>query len=218
MSKQKIEEAIQFTEDKVNHYAQRMLENADRADRACMGQLNFYISFRNVLKDYQKHKLDRSSLSVSEMRDAPSYRDFGLMEAVNDTLVFMGLFSPTAKFFHTGSDTAAVQASNANTTAVLAFLEDKINYHSSGISENHDRADRAALGQLNFYISFRNVVKLYHRHTIERTPMDVEKMLDMPSYRDFGLVEAVNDSLVFMGMFKPTKQKRKFFQMIEVIK
>ena len=216
MSNKSIEDIINFTEEKINHYAERILENADRADRACMGQLNFYISFRNIVKDYQKHKMDRSSLNLKEMRDLPSYRDFGLIEAVNDTLVFLGML-PTAKFFQVDSDDACAQG-NANTIDLLVFIDDKINHYSSGIPENPDRADRAALGQLNFYISFRNVIKQHHENTIEKKPMDTEKMLDMPSYRDFGLIEAVNDVLVFIGIYEPTKEKKKFFHAIEVIK
>ena len=212
MSQKKIQDLIGFTEEKIAYYVNTMKEQWDILDRLCMGRLNFYLSLRNVIKDYEKHGLDRSSLSIVEMFNAPSYRDFGMIEAVNDTAVFLGLFNPTAKFFHIAdANNAGAQEKDVTTRDLLAFIEEKINFYATSIPENQDRADRAALGQLNFYISLRNVVKLYQRYTVEGISLDPEKILDDPSYRDFGLIEAVHDTLVHLGLFKPSEGQARFY-------
>jgi len=73
------EEILDFVEYKINNYAKRILEQPDNADRAAMGELNFYVSLRNVIKN-SKVAIERASL-----------RDLGLMDSVNDTLIFLGI-------------------------------------------------------------------------------------------------------------------------------
>lgn len=81
------EEVLIFVENKINNYAKRILEQPDRADRAAMGELDFYVSLRNVIKN------------SSKKRDMASLRDLGLIDSVNDTLIFLGILPKGHKFY-----------------------------------------------------------------------------------------------------------------------
>ena len=37
-------------------------------------------------------------------------------------------------------------------------------------------------------------------------------MSSISPIRDYGLVEAVNDTLIFMGLYNPSKKGQKFFE------
>ena len=78
-------EILDFIEDKINNYAKRILEQPDKADRSAMGELSFYVSLRNVVKN-SKEAIDRASL-----------RDWGLIDSVNDTLIFLGFIPKRSK-------------------------------------------------------------------------------------------------------------------------
>lgn len=72
---------IQFTEEKINHYAQMIVSHPDRADELAMGQLQFYTAFRRVLNG--KGTLE----------------DAGMLDAVNDVLQAKGLVDEGAIFY-----------------------------------------------------------------------------------------------------------------------
>lgn len=79
---------LKFIEDKINGYAQRVAEKPDRADRSAMGELNFYVALRNVVK------------GNPDPRDMPSLRDLGLIDAVNDTLIHLDIIPRKKKFYN----------------------------------------------------------------------------------------------------------------------
>ena len=116
-------EIISYIEERIHECGESLIENPDRADRSSMGQLNFYISLRNIIKDHQG---DSQHSTASDMRDMPSYRDFGLMEAINDTLIFMGLYTPSRerrKFFEVDievGDDVKAKAKEAKRTGEIA--------------------------------------------------------------------------------------------------
>ncbi len=83
----KLDSLLKFVEDKINGYAQRILDQPDRADRSAMGELNFYVAFRNVLK------------ASRDPRDRPSYRDLGLIDGINDTLKHLRILGRKNKFY-----------------------------------------------------------------------------------------------------------------------
>ena len=212
-------ELIDFAEEKINSYANGITKNPDKADRAAMGQLNFYVSFRNAIKHHLNTELGVKPQSdkekIDSMYDLPSYRDFGLLEAINDTLVFMGIFK-ARQFFQFHISDSYNEAVPVNIAQLLDFIEDQINHYSSSITVSPDRADRAYIGQLIFYISFRNVVKDYRDKKQGKTSKDlderIERMRDLSYFRDYGLVEAVNDTLILMGLYNPSKKGQKFFE------
>lgn len=71
----------QFIEDKINHYAQMIVEHKDKADDLALGELNFYVTLRRV------------------MTGNGSTQDKGMMDAVQDVLKHQGLVEGKAKFY-----------------------------------------------------------------------------------------------------------------------
>ncbi|MEI6411193.1 MAG: hypothetical protein WCR52_17525 [Bacteroidota bacterium] len=72
---------IQFTEEKINHYAQMIVSHPDRADELAMGQLQFYMAFRRV------------------QQGKATLEDAGLMDAINDVLQVRGLVEVDTTFY-----------------------------------------------------------------------------------------------------------------------
>jgi len=70
----------QFVEDKINEYAQKIIDGSDKRDAHAMGELEFFMAFRRVLKKQA------------------TPQDMGMMDAVNDTLQEMGLVAEGSSF------------------------------------------------------------------------------------------------------------------------
>tara|TARA_Y100000589_G_C27189377_1_gene644084 strand:+ start:1428 stop:1670 length:243 start_codon:yes stop_codon:yes gene_type:complete len=62
-----------FVEDQINHYAQSIIDGSDKKDSYALGELNFYMALRRVLKG-------KSDI-----------QDLGLMDAVNDVMQELGV-------------------------------------------------------------------------------------------------------------------------------
>ena len=69
-----------FVEAKINEYAQKIIDGSDKRDAHAMGELEFYMAFRRILKG-----------------DGTA-QDMGLMDAVNDTLQEMGVVASGNSF------------------------------------------------------------------------------------------------------------------------
>ena len=69
-----------FVEAKINEYAQKIIDGSDKRDAHAMGELQFYMAFRRVLKGQG------------------TVQDMGLMDAVNDTLQEMGIVETSTSF------------------------------------------------------------------------------------------------------------------------
>ena len=69
-----------FVEEKINEYAQKIIDGSDKRDAHAMGELEFYMAFRRILKGQG------------------TAQDMGLMDAVNDTLQEMGIVESGASF------------------------------------------------------------------------------------------------------------------------
>lgn len=69
-----------FVEAKINEYAQKIIDGSDKRDAHAMGELEFYMAFRRILKG-----------------DGTA-QDMGLMDAVNDTLQEMGVVASGTSF------------------------------------------------------------------------------------------------------------------------
>lgn len=81
----------EFVENKINHYAERIKTLPQRADRSAFGELEFYIALRNVIA-YPNNK-------AQNRYDQASLRDQGMMDAINDTLIKLGLVRQGEKFW-----------------------------------------------------------------------------------------------------------------------
>ena len=207
-----LQKLIKFTQDKVHSYAQRILDTPDRADRSAMGELNFYIALRNVLMYSHLSPISK------DPRDRPSYRDFGMVDAVNNTLKHLRIVTARKeKFYHyevsAKRTTSAVEQltkaekkaqEKAKRKALIKFADDKVHSYAQRILDTPARADRSAMGELNFYIALRNVLMFNDQSPASRDARD------RPSYRDFGLVGAVNDTLKHLGIV--TTKKGKFYE------
>ncbi|MEN9917232.1 MAG: hypothetical protein RLY40_1164 [Pseudomonadota bacterium] len=78
------------------------------------------------------------------------------------------------------------------------FVENKINYYAERIKSLPQRADRSALGELEFYIALRNVTSF---------PNDIsQNKYDQASLRDHGLLDAINDTLIELKLIKPDEK------------
>ena len=58
----------QFIEDKINHYAQSIINDTAKKDAHSFGELSFYMAIRRVITG------------------AATREDLGMMDAINDTL------------------------------------------------------------------------------------------------------------------------------------
>ncbi|MGB3532667.1 MAG: hypothetical protein WBA13_04025 [Microcoleaceae cyanobacterium] len=77
----KKEELLQFAEDKINSYAQRIIDTSDKSDDSALGQLNYYMALRRILKGEERR-----------------IQDYGMMDGVNDTLKKLGIIED-GKFY-----------------------------------------------------------------------------------------------------------------------
>ena len=69
-----------FVEDKVNNYAQAIIDGSEKRDAHAMGELKFYMALRRVLKKNS------------------TIEDIGMMYAINDTMQELGIV-PTEETF-----------------------------------------------------------------------------------------------------------------------
>lgn len=72
---------IQFVENKINTYAQRILEYTAEHDTVALGELQFYMSLRKTLLGKE------------------NFQDRGMMDAVNDVLKYKGIIKGKKKFY-----------------------------------------------------------------------------------------------------------------------
>jgi hypothetical protein len=75
------EELLQFTEDKINSYAQRILDATDKGDDSALGELSVYMALRRILKSEERR-----------------IQDYGMMDAFNDVIKELGIIQD-GKFF-----------------------------------------------------------------------------------------------------------------------
>lgn len=75
------EELLQFTEDKINSYAQQILNAADKGDDSALGELSVYMALRRILKNEERR-----------------IQDYGMMDAFNDVIKELGIIQD-GKFF-----------------------------------------------------------------------------------------------------------------------
>ncbi len=71
-----------FAEDKINSYAQMIIEGKDRADELALGELQFYMALRRTLNN------------------RATSQDVGMLDAINDVLQEKGLVKKGTTFYH----------------------------------------------------------------------------------------------------------------------
>lgn len=70
-----------FANEQINIAAQRIIDKSDRADEIAAGKIEFFIALRSVLSG----DLDK--------------RELGLLDAINDTLQYIGLVDSSKTFY-----------------------------------------------------------------------------------------------------------------------
>ncbi|NEP44893.1 MAG: hypothetical protein F6K35_39005 [Okeania sp. SIO2H7] len=70
----KKEEFLQFVEDKINSYAQRIIDSKDKTDDLALGELTVYMALRRILKGEERRT-----------------QDYGMIDAFNDSLQKLGV-------------------------------------------------------------------------------------------------------------------------------
>lgn len=75
------EELLQFVEDRIDTYAQVIINSTDKGDDTALGELTVYMSLRRVLKGEERR-----------------LQDYGMMDAFNDVLKELGVIK-TGKFY-----------------------------------------------------------------------------------------------------------------------
>jgi len=73
-------EIMQFIEDKLNSYAEKIKDSSARSDEHALGELTFYMALRRVLAG----------------KGTP--QDLGMMDAINDTLQEKGILQQGGTF------------------------------------------------------------------------------------------------------------------------
>lgn len=68
-------------EEKLNHYAQKIVAGGSQTDEMAVGEINFYIALRRVVND------------------KGTLQDLGLMDAINDTLQALGKIEAGSTFY-----------------------------------------------------------------------------------------------------------------------
>ena len=81
MDANKKKEMLAFLEEKINTYAKRIVERNDKGDDVCYGQLTFYMAYR-------RHLNGEATMA-----------DRGVMDALADTLIQLGLITNEQKSF-----------------------------------------------------------------------------------------------------------------------
>jgi hypothetical protein len=71
----------ELIEEKLNHYAQKIVTGGRQSDELAVGEINFYIALRRVVND----------------KGTPE--DLGLMDAINDTLQALGKIETGSSFY-----------------------------------------------------------------------------------------------------------------------
>ena len=71
----------EFIENKINTYAQDIIDKGDIYDQLSLGEISFYMSLRSVLKG------------------TATKQDIGLMDAVNDTLQALEIIETNETFY-----------------------------------------------------------------------------------------------------------------------
>ncbi len=71
----------EFIENKINTYAQDIIDKGDKYDQLSLGEISFYMSLRSVLKG------------------TATKQDIGLMDAVNDTLQALEIIETNETFY-----------------------------------------------------------------------------------------------------------------------
>ncbi|CAK8712029.1 hypothetical protein GCAAIG_01335 [Candidatus Electronema halotolerans] len=77
----KKEELLQFVEEKINSYAQRIIDANDKGDDSALGELIVYMGLRRILKGEERR-----------------IQDYGMMDAFNDVLKELGIIK-SGKFY-----------------------------------------------------------------------------------------------------------------------
>jgi len=71
----------EFIENKINSYAQDIIDKGDKYDQLSLGEISFYMSLRSVLKGNA------------------TKQDIGLMDAINDTLQALDIIKTDETFY-----------------------------------------------------------------------------------------------------------------------
>ncbi len=71
-----------FVEDKINNYAQMIIDGKPRADELALGELQFYMALRRMLTN------------------RATSQDVGMLDAINDVLQEKGLVKKGTTFYH----------------------------------------------------------------------------------------------------------------------
>ena len=79
---------LKFLDDRINHYANNILNLDNKNDRSATGELDFYVSLRSALL----HADSRDAF------DRESLRSKGLFDAMNATLVELGYIKKGSHF------------------------------------------------------------------------------------------------------------------------
>jgi hypothetical protein len=77
----KKEELLQFVKEKINSYAQRIIDANDKGDDSALGELIVYMGLRRILKGEERR-----------------IQDYGMMDAFNDVLKELGIIK-SGKFY-----------------------------------------------------------------------------------------------------------------------
>ena len=68
-------------EEKLNHYAQKIVSGGSKTDEMAVGEITFYVALRRVVNKQG------------------TLQDLGMMDAINDTLQTLGLVEEGKTFF-----------------------------------------------------------------------------------------------------------------------
>ena len=70
-----------FIEEKLNYYADAIINGHDKIDEHAFGEMKFYMTLRRVINN------------------KATLEDVGMMDAINDTLQELGLIKPEITFY-----------------------------------------------------------------------------------------------------------------------
>jgi len=68
-------------EEKLNHYAQKIVSGGNKTDEMAVGEITFYVALRRVVNNQG------------------TLQDMGMMDAINDTLQTLGLIEEGKTFY-----------------------------------------------------------------------------------------------------------------------
>lgn len=82
------EETLQYLEERINKYAEKITTAANKGDRTAVGELLFYTALRTVMTEGKKvNEEDKDLLS------------HGILDAINDFLIKAGHVDKKHKFW-----------------------------------------------------------------------------------------------------------------------